>query len=67
MPCKLKRDELKKILATCVRNADLDNAYVEMIQTRGVSPGFVRDPRKATPRVMAFAVPFGWILKPEDF
>ena len=67
MPCKLKRDELKKILATCVKNADLDNAYVEMIQTRGVSPGFVRDPRKATPRVMAFAVPFGWILKPEDF
>ena len=38
-----------------------------MIQTRGMSPGFVRDPRKATPRVMAFAVPFGWILKPEDF
>ena len=67
MPCKLKRDELKKILATCVKNADLDNAYVEMIQTRGMSPGFVRDPRKATPRVMAFAVPFGWILKPEDF
>ena len=67
MPCKLKRDELKKILATCVKNADLDNAYVEMIQTRGVSPGFVRDPRKATPRVMVFAVPFGWILKPEDF
>ena len=67
MPCKLKCNELKKILATCVKNADLDNAYVEMIQTRGVSPGFVRDPRKATPRVMAFAVPFGWILKPEDF
>ena len=38
-----------------------------MIQTRGMSPNFVRDPRKATPRVMAFAVPFGWILKPEDF
>ena len=27
----------------------------------------MRDPRKATPRVMAFAVTFGWILKPEDF
>jgi branched-chain amino acid aminotransferase len=38
-----------------------------MIQTRGMSPNFVRDPREATPRVMAFAVPFGWILKPEDF
>jgi len=30
-----------------------------MIQTRGMSPNFVRDPRKATPRFMAFAVPFG--------
>jgi branched-chain amino acid aminotransferase len=32
-----------------------------------MSPKFVRDPRLATPRVMAFAVPFGWILKQEDF
>ena len=38
-----------------------------MIQTRGISPNFVRDPRQATPRIMAFAVPFGWILKQEDF
>ena len=67
MPCKLSRDELKKILAGCVKKAELNDAYVEMIQTRGMSPGFVRDPRKATPRVMVFAVPFGWILKPEDF
>ena len=67
MPCKIKRDELKKILAGCVQNAGLDDAYVEMIQTRGMSPNFVRDPRAATPRIMAFAVPFGWILKPEDF
>ena len=67
MPCKIDRNELKKILAGCVENAQLDNAYVEMIQTRGISPNFVRDPRQATPRVMAFAVPFGWILKQEDF
>ncbi len=67
MPCQMDRDELKKILAGCVEKAKLENAYVEMIQTRGISPNFVRDPRKATPRVMAFAVPFGWILKQEDF
>ena len=67
MPCKMSRNQLKKILAGCVKNAGLENAYVEMIQTRGVSPNFVRDPRQATPRVIAFAVPFGWILKPEDF
>ena len=67
MPCQVSRDELKKILANCVVKGKLDNAYVEMIQTRGMSPKFVRDPRLATPRVMAFAVPFGWILKQEDF
>ena len=67
MPCKLSRNELKKILANCVVKGKLENAYVEMIQTRGISPKFVRDPRLATPRVMAFAVPFGWILKQEDF
>ena len=67
MPCQIDRDELKKILAGCVEKAKLENAYVEMIQTRGMSPNFVRDPRQATPKVMAFAVPFGWILKQEDF
>ena len=67
MPCQISRDELKKILANCVIKGKLESAYVEMIQTRGMSPKFVRDPRLATPRVMAFAVPFGWILKQEDF
>ena len=67
MPCQISRDELKKILANCVIKGKLESAYVEMIQTRGMSPKFVRDPRLATPRLMAFAVPFGWILKQEDF
>ncbi|MDC0248482.1 aminotransferase class IV [bacterium] len=67
MPCQISRDELKKVLANCVIKGKLENAYVEMIQTRGISPKFVRDPRLATPHVMAFAVPFGWILKQEDF
>jgi len=67
MPCQMHRHDLKKILASCVEKAKLENAYVEMIQTRGMSPNFVRDPRQATPRIMAFAVPFGWILRQEDF
>ena len=67
MPCAVSRVELKKILAGCVDRSGLDNAYVEMIQTRGMSPNFERDPRKSEPRFIAFAVPFGWILKPEEF
>ena len=67
MPCAVSRVELKKILAGCVDRSGLDNAYVEMIQTRGMSPNFERDPRKSEPRFIAFAVPFGWILRPEEF
>ena len=67
MPCVITKKEVKKILANCVIKSGLNKAYVEMIQTRGMSPTFDRDPRKATPRFLAFAVPFGWILKPEDF
>ena len=67
MPCTVSRIDLKKILAGCVERSGLVNAYVEMIQTRGMSPNFERDPRKSEPRFIAFAVPFGWILKPEEF
>ena len=66
MPCKIERMDLKKILAGCVKKSKLKNSYVEMIQTRGMSPTFDRDPRKSKPRFIAFAIPFGWILKPED-
>lgn len=67
MPCSISKNKLKKILAQCVEKSGLEDVYVEMIQTRGMSAAFDRDPRKATPRNMAFAVPFGWILKPEEF
>ena len=67
MPCAVSRVKLKKILAGCVDRSGLDDAYVEMIQTRGMSPNFERDPRKSEPHFIAFAVPFGWILRPEEF
>jgi branched-chain amino acid aminotransferase len=57
---------ISSILAECVRRAELKDAYVEMITTRGVSPTFSRDPRDAVNRFLAFALPFGWILKPEQ-
>tara|TARA_B110000438_G_scaffold302501_1_gene360358 strand:+ start:388 stop:1293 length:906 start_codon:yes stop_codon:yes gene_type:complete len=66
MPCKTSKEELKKILATCVERSGLKNAYVEMIQTRGMSPTFDRDPRASIPNFMAFAIPFSWILRPEE-
>ena len=32
MPCQMDKNELKKILAGCVKKGGLENAYVEMIQ-----------------------------------
>jgi branched-chain amino acid aminotransferase len=60
------RPLISRILAECVRRAALNDAYVEMITTRGMSPTFSRDPRDAVNRFLAFAIPFGWILKPEQ-
>jgi len=62
----LDREGLTEVLSQCVRRAGLDDAYVEMICTRGISPTFSRDPRDAVNRFIAFAIPFGWILRPED-
>jgi branched-chain amino acid aminotransferase len=59
------RDELTDILAGCVRRAGLQNAYVEMIATRGQPPWGSRDPRQAVNQFYAFAVPYVWIA-PED-
>ncbi len=58
--------ELSRILAECVSRSGLEDSYVEMILTRGLSPTFSRDPRDAVNRLICFAIPFGWILRPED-
>ncbi len=55
------RRRLVEILSQCVVRSGLDDAYVEMILTRGVSPTFSRDPRDAVNSFIAFAIPFGWI------
>jgi branched-chain amino acid aminotransferase len=60
------RDDVASILAECVRRSGFEDAYVEMVMTRGVSPTFSRDPRDAVNRFIAFVIPFGWILPPEE-
>lgn len=61
----VKRAELAKILAECVTRSGLDDAYVEMVLTRGTSPTFSRDPRDAENQLICFAIPFVWVLPPE--
>ncbi len=62
----VSKQALEHILAECVSRSGHDDAYVEMILTRGVSPTFSRDPRDAVNQLICFAIPFGWILRPED-
>ena len=59
------RDEVRTILHGCVRAGGLRDAYVAMVCTRGVPPKGSRDPRTATNRFYAYALPFVWIAPPD--
>ncbi len=61
MQLPFDRGELEHILHQCVARCGLQDAYVEMVLTRGVSPTFSRDPRDAVNNFFAFVIPFGWI------
>ena len=60
------RERLEEILKSCARRAGHEDAYVEMILTRGVSPTYSRDPRDAIPTFIAFAIPFSWVGNEEQ-
>jgi branched-chain amino acid aminotransferase len=65
MAIPYRRDEVRAILHGCVRAGALRDAYVAMVCTRGVPPPGSRDPRLATNRFYAYAVPFVWIAPPD--
>jgi branched-chain amino acid aminotransferase len=66
LTCPHAPDEVKRILATCVHGAGLEDAYVQMIVTRGRFPaGGPRDPRLCQNRFIGFALPYIWIISPE--
>lgn len=66
MQLPVNRDELTEILMECVRRAGLQDAYVEMVCTRGIWPPASRDPRDAINRFFAFAAPLGSIASAEQ-
>lgn len=60
------RGEIEQIAIETVRRSGLREAYVETVVTRGVpSPG-ERDPRRWTPRLYVYAIPYVWIVRPEQ-
>ncbi|UUP16334.1 aminotransferase class IV [Nitratireductor thuwali] len=66
MTIPFDRDEVTEILKNCVALSGHRKAYVEMICTRGGSPSFSRDPREATNRFMAFAVPYASVANADQ-
>jgi branched-chain amino acid aminotransferase len=65
MSIPYSREEVRAILHGCVKAGGLQDAYVAMVCTRGVPPRGARDPRLATNRFYAYALPFVWIASPE--
>lgn len=62
----LDNEGIAEILMELVRRSGLREAYVETICTRGVSRAGNRDPRTFENRFYAYAIPYVWLLKPED-
>ncbi|MEY2512879.1 MAG: branched-chain amino acid aminotransferase [bacterium] len=60
------RDGLTRVLADCVRRAGIDDAYVEVIATRGMPVAGSRDIRLCVNRMYCFAIPYVWIATPEQ-
>ncbi len=64
--CPHEPTALKRILAECVERAGLQDAYVQMILTRGEFPApGRRDPRLCRNRFIAYAIGYVWIVSPE--
>ncbi|NVO56926.1 aminotransferase class IV [Rhodobacteraceae bacterium B1Z28] len=66
MELPVNPEEIRQILHNCVALSGHRRAYVEMVCTRGTAANFSRDPREATNRFLAFAVPYGSVANDEQ-
>lgn len=63
----ISRDEVRNILTECVRRSGLRESYVEMVCSRGQVPkGMPRHPKNCVNTFFAYAIPYIWILPPEQ-
>lgn len=66
MSIPYSQEEVGEILAECVRQARLRDAYVAMITTRGVpKPGMPRKPGLIENRFIGYAIPWVDVIKPD--
>jgi branched-chain amino acid aminotransferase len=66
MTIPYSREQVIEILQEMVARSGLREAYVEFLCTRGLPQPGSRDPRSCTNRFYAFAIPYVYIVKPEQ-
>lgn len=66
MELPVDRAEIADILHECVRRSGLRDSYVDMIATRGWAPRGSRDMRTFKNQFYAYAIPYVWIVQPDD-
>jgi branched-chain amino acid aminotransferase len=66
IPWPVPLEELRGIIAETTRRCGLRNAYIQTIVTRGEPPLGVRDLAQCRPGLIVFAVPYVFILSPEQ-
>lgn len=62
----MSRAEMREIVLEVVARSGLRNAYVALIVTRGVLTPGERDPRRFQPRFYSYAIPYIWVVRPEQ-
>jgi branched-chain amino acid aminotransferase len=66
IPSPVPMEELRGIIVETTRRCGLQNAYIQTIVTRGEPPLGVRDLTQCQPGLIVFAVPYVFILNPEQ-
>ena len=61
MSVPYSREQIRSIMFELVSRSGLQDAYVEIVCTRGIPAAGSRDPRSCENRFLAFAIPFIWI------
>jgi branched-chain amino acid aminotransferase len=66
IPCPVPMEELRTIIIETTRRCGLRDAYIQTIVTRGEPPLGGRDLTQCRPGLIVFAVPYVFILNPEQ-
>src|SRR5262249_35663141 len=64
--CPLSMEELRGVIVETTRRAGLRDAYIQTIGTRGEPPLGVRDLTQCRPGLIVFAIPYVYILNPDQ-